>query len=107
MAVRLLSVLKSEYPNRLAERYKLGNADFKDKRYGFEIFNEEYKFRIFEISISLEYPVVIILDEGVADYMDIGSNEINIESDEHLKQVLKEIFTSKKVKSILAKLLTD
>lgn len=86
---------------------KNGNADFKDKRYGFEIFNEEYKFRIFEISISLEYPVVIILDEGVADYMDIGSNEINIESDEHLKQVLKEIFTSKKVKSILAKLLTD
>lgn len=65
MAVRLLGVLKSEYPDRLAERYKLGNADFKNIE-SYELLELIGKKRGMLISggeIDTERAAVMLMDE--------------------------------------------
>lgn len=41
------------------------NAMYFDKRYGFEICTEKYRFRLFELRMTPIYPVEIIVDEGI------------------------------------------
>lgn len=90
------------------------NNLYKSQKYGFEIYNQTYKFRIFEMSLSPLYPISVMIDEGVLeDTQDSLSNCIEkgstntafiIRSDNELLECLKIVFSSKKVKYILYKL---
>ena len=65
MAIRLLDVLKSEYPDRLAERYKLRNADFNSIE-SYELLELIGKKRGMLISggeIDTERAAVMLMDE--------------------------------------------
>lgn len=65
MAIRLLDVLKSEYPDRLAERYKLGNADYNSIE-SYELLELIGKKRGMLISggeIDTERAAVMLMDE--------------------------------------------
>ena len=43
------------------------NNLYKSQKYGFEIYNQTYKFRIFEMSLSPLYPISVMIDEGVLE----------------------------------------
>ena len=54
-------VLQNNDSSALADANEL----YRDQKYGFEIYNSAYKFRVFEMIILPVYPAQIIIDEGV------------------------------------------
>lgn len=91
------------------------NKLYKDLRYGFEIYNTTYKFRVFEMRLSPLYPVTTAIDEGIAEdtlqalqndciEKETTSNQFVIRSDDELISFLRIIFSSKKVRYILYRL---
>lgn len=85
-----------------------------DKRYGFEICTEKYRFRLFELRITPLYPVEIIIDEGICKNIEntLSSIAISMEKFNHFKiideetfcDVLKVILQNKKVRYIISEL---
>jgi len=90
------------------------NAMYFDKRYGFEICTEKYRFRLFELRMTPIYPVEIIVDEGICK--NIGNtlakiaipmekfNHFKISDDETFCSVLQNILQDKKVRYIIGEL---
>ena len=103
-------VLQNDDSNELIDANEL----YSNQKYGFEIYNSTYKFRVFEMVISPVYPVQIIIDEGIANnieeeipmYASKGNaaNHYAINSDNDLLGCLKLVFSSKKVRYLLFKL---
>ena len=76
------------------------NINFRRELYNFEIYNEEYRFRIFTLNYSIEYPVEIIPDEGICK--DMNSSEcISVNDNDALEEIVRNIFSTKKVKLII------
>lgn len=91
------------------------NSFYRPQKYGFEIYNQSYKFRILEINLSPLYPILVSFDEGVLEdtkeelcYCGIKNGEdatqFIIRSDEELIESLRIVLSSKKIKYILYKL---
>ena len=90
------------------------NALYFEKRYGFEICTNKYRFRLFEIQMTPLYPVEIILDEGICK--NIGNtlakisvpmeemNHFMINDEESFCNVLQIILQDKKVRYIIREL---
>lgn len=90
------------------------NIMYFDKRYGFEICTEKYKFRLFELRMTPIYPVEISVDEGICK--NIGNTlakiAIPMEKSNHFKisdeatfcNVLQSILQDKKVRYIIGEL---
>ncbi|WP_373219149.1 TOPRIM nucleotidyl transferase/hydrolase domain-containing protein [Ruminococcus sp. 5_1_39BFAA] len=90
------------------------NAMYFDKRYGFEICTEKYRFRLFELRMTPIYPVEIIVDEGICK--NIGNtlsriaipmekfNRFKISDEDTFCNVLQEILQDKKVRYIIGEL---
>lgn len=91
------------------------NPMYYDKRYGFEICTEKYRFRLFELRMTPVYPIEIIIDEGICK--NIGSalsriaistekfNHFTIIDEEVFCDVLQKILQDKKVHYIISELL--
>ena len=90
------------------------NNMYFDKRYGFEVCTEKYRFRLFELRITPLYPIQISIDEGICK--NIGeaisqiaipmekSNYFEISNEEIFCKVLQFILQDKKVRYIITKL---
>ena len=92
------------------------NDLYKTQCYGFDISNDFYRFRIFEMNLSPLYPVSMFFDEGVLEDSEEMlskqsikrgklSNQYIICSDQDFIASLSAAFTSKKVRYIIGKLL--
>ena len=88
------------------------NSLYMSTRYGFEIFNLEYKFRIFELVLSPSYPISIIPDEDISkELVEEGSRiiinktKISVKSDDELLNSLAQLFSSRKVRFIIQKMI--
>lgn len=87
---------------------------YKSQKYGFEIYNKSYKFRVLEMIVTPVYPIHLIIDEGITENIqdEICScaeksniaNHYLVSSDAQLLDCLRLIFTSKKVRYILYKM---
>lgn len=105
---------KEVLQNNDTDNLKDANELYKSQKYGFEIYNTTYKFRIFEMIVDPIYPVHLIIDEGIvsniADELFQYTKKENIEncylieSDYTLLDCLQLIFSSKKVQFILYKM---
>lgn len=85
-----------------------------DKRYGFEICTEKYRYRLFELRMTPLYPVEIIIDEGICK--NIGNalasiaipmekfNHFKISDEETFCNVLQAVLQDKKVRYIISEL---
>lgn len=90
------------------------NDMYFDKRYGFEICTEKYRFRLFELWITPIYPVEIIVDEGICKNIENTLTRIAIPMDKfnHFKisneemfcNVLQNVLQDKKVRYIISEL---
>lgn len=95
---------------------KDANDLYDDPVYGFEIFNQTYRFRIFDIRLAPVYPVKIHLDEGVQNDIEDEIYEYknqdriygySANNDDEFIEILKAALNSKKVKYIRDQLLKE
>lgn len=84
-----------------------------EKTFGFEICDEKYRYRAFELKMTPVYPVEMRIDEDIYkhirteidDYVSQGDScSIIVENDENFKQVIKRIFSDQKVRYIISEL---
>lgn len=90
------------------------NDMYFDKRYGFEVCTEKYRFRIFELRMTPLYPVEITIDEGICKNIGntLASIAISMEKPNHFKindeetfcNVLQAVLQDKKVRYIISEL---
>lgn len=90
------------------------NVMYFNKRMGFEICTEKYRFRLFELRMTPLYPIEIIVDEGICE--NIGNilariaipidklNHFIISDEETFCDVLQEVLQDKKVHYIISEL---
>lgn len=95
----------------------LENADsfYNVKEYGFAIYNNDYKFKVFDIKISPVYPVEMLIDEGIlknisdeicnyADYNE-KNNCLKIQCESDFCSVLRMILQDKKLHFIIREMI--
>lgn len=83
-------------------------------RYGFEIYNSHYKFRVFEVSITPTYPITLSLDSDIygdeknklSEYCGINEAEgLVISSVEDFTACFEIIINNRKVKYIISRMI--
>ena len=90
------------------------NSMYFDKRYGFEICTEKYRFRLFELRMKLIYPIEIIIDAGICENIKNEldkiaipmekSNQYILVDEECFCNVLQKILQDRKVHYIISEL---
>ena len=80
------------------------NALFLVNKYKFELFNSNYRFRLFVFNYSELFPVSLVVDEGILDDINY-TNGAPISNNTELKSHLKEILSSSKVRTVISKML--
>ena len=80
------------------------NTLYRNIDYKFELYNDEYRFRLFVFHYSEMFPVSLKVDGGILEDVPYD-NETPISSNDELESVLREIFSSKKVRSVVGKML--
>ena len=72
--------------------------------YKFELYNETYRFRVFELIDKRLFPIKIICDADIAEQWGFNDH-INIKNNKDLETVVRQILGSKKVKSVINKMM--
>lgn len=89
---------------------KDANELYVKARYGFEIYNKSYKFRVFELQMEPVYPIELLLDEGIGeevrgflegDQQITDYTKYKVDSDEDFIRYLGIILKSRKVRYIV------
>ncbi len=75
-------------------------------KYKFEIYNSEYRFRLFILNYREMFPVSLNVDEGILEDITY-KNEDPITSNNELENTLKSIFSSSKVRAVVTKMLQN
>jgi len=82
------------------------NALYKITKYKFELYNDEYRFRLFVLNHREMFPISLVVDEGILEDIQY-KNESPISNNDDLKNVLRDIFSSYKVCSVVSKMLQE
>ena len=99
------AVIKIDEDNILEDREDIG-LQYVATGYRFEIYNNDYRFRVFELIDKILFPITIICDSDIADQ--IGKDvKILIGSNQELERVAKEILNSPKVKSVINRMIEN
>lgn len=80
------------------------NILYKQTTYKFELYNSEYRFRLFIFHYREMFPVSLDVDEGILEDIEYKNNSPILSNDE-LTNVIKEIFNSRKVYSVVSRML--
>lgn len=98
--------------NSNIDELKDANELYSQKRFGCELHNHSYRFRLFEMDLPPLYPIDVCVDEGIAfDIKEQYSEEafekyvLQVNNDNEFIELLKSIFSSKKVTYIRARLM--
>ena len=90
---------RKEIEDDLAEKIDI-NEKLKSTLYKFEIYNVQYRFRLFKYEYSELYPNTIIIDENIAH--ELNMEMINeVENDKMLEELLVDIFSTLHVRQII------
>ena len=82
------------------------NALYKITKYKFELYNSEYRFRLFVLNYREMFPISLVVDEGILEDIQY-KNDSPLSSNDDLKDVLRDIFSSYKVCSVVSKMLQE
>ena len=80
------------------------NVLYNLERYKFEIYSEEYRFRIFTLDNRPVFPVFINIDEGICEELQFNRRE-EIASNRELEEMVSSVFNSRKVQTIISRML--
>ena len=105
-----VSAMSSPFYEELLEEELADNKDvnslFQVTKYKFELFNSEYRFRLFVLNHRELFPISLEVDEGILEDTQYR-NGAPILSNDDLKTVLRDIFASFKVRSVVSKMLQE
>ena len=82
------------------------NSLYEITKYKFEIYNAEYRFRLFVLNYSKMFPISLSVDGGILNDVEY-KNCAPISSNDELVEAIKDIFSSNKVISVVTKMLQD
>ena len=92
-----------EKDEELKGKKDLGDQ-YKPQSYKFEIYNDIYRFRVFELIDKILFPIYIICDPDIA--MGMHRDEtIEIDNNKELEDIIRQILNSKKVRSIITRMM--
>ncbi len=80
------------------------NELFNKTSYKFEIYNSEYRFRLFVLNYSELFPVSLVVDEGILKEISYKNNA-PISNNNELESIVREIFSSQKVRTVVSKMI--
>ena len=91
------------------------NELYRKETYGFDIYNDQYKFRILEVTMAPVYPIAVWFDEGVledtlndfpltVERLGDGS-KFSVASDDELMGCFSAAVKGKKVRYIISRML--
>lgn len=83
---------------------KDANALYNKEKYKFEIYNEEYRFRLFVVNYCELFPITLEVDNGILNEIKY-SNNTAINSNDELKHIIRDIFACKKVNTVISKMI--
>ena len=69
-------------------------------KYKFELYNDTFHYRLFTYTYSMFFPNTLDIDDGICEELNL-SHSISINSNEELENYLKDIFSSKSVRTAL------
>ena len=95
-----VEVFESELENK-----KDANMYFSNEEYKFEIYNDEFRFRIFKVNYNILYPISLTIDAGIAKELNNMVSIQLIRSDSALEDLLEKIFNTKKLYTIVSELM--
>ena len=100
--------VESHNVEKIDENFE-GKEDINDfhelELYKFEIYTEKYHFRIFQVVNSIAFPVRIVVDEGIANELQMKSPGYEITSNTEMKNFLQKILGTNKVRNVVNQLL--
>lgn len=80
------------------------NTLYRITKYKFELYNSEYRFRLFVLNYCEMFPLTLTVDEGILE--DIAyKNETPIICNADLENTLRDIFSSFKVRTVISRML--
>lgn len=82
------------------------NTLYKKVKYKFELYNDDYRFRLFVLNYSEMFPISLEVDEGVLEDIQYKNNS-PIANNKELKEALTDIFSSNKVRTVITKMLEN
>ena len=86
-----------------------GKKDINDlynvAMYKFEIYTNEYRFRILEIINSIVFPIRMVLDEGISEELGMDSPAVELSSNDEVYRFLGRVLQSRKVKNVINQML--
>ncbi|MBQ7184305.1 MAG: hypothetical protein IJR97_09990 [Clostridia bacterium] len=89
--------------DELSEKINV-NELYRKTEYKFELFNSKFRFRLFVLNYSKMFPISMIVDEGISEDI-LYKNNAPIYSNDGLEEVLREVFSSSKVKNVISVML--
>lgn len=102
----MATITASTQPNteEILEEDLQGKKDVSDllrnEKYKFEIYNNNYRFRLFLYNYIAIYPNTIIIDENIAK--ELGEDiKVIINNDQELSNLLQAIFSSQRIRRII------
>lgn len=82
------------------------NELYNFQSYKFEIYNEQYRFRVFVLRNRIVFPIQLDVDEGIRSELHLPT-DINIQSNSELKEIVSNIFASHKLGTIVMQMMTE
>ena len=99
-------VLEEEVDEELQNK-KDFNDLYQPTKYKFEIYNTTYRFRVFTLSNSMFFPISFEIDEGFLEEISMfgNKNPIEVSNNAELEDLVKNVFSSKKVRTIVSRMM--
>lgn len=82
------------------------NELYNFQPYKFEIYNEQYRFRVFVLRNRMMFPIQLDVDEGIRSELHLPT-DIKIQSNSDLSEVVSDIFASHKLGTIVAQMMAQ
>lgn len=82
------------------------NELYNFQPYKFEIYNEQYRFRVFVLRNRMMFPIQLDVDEGIRSELNLPV-DIKIQSNSHLTEIVSNIFASHKLGTIVSQMMAE
>lgn len=102
-AIKVLNIVKKTIPQeKNNDNLKDANCFYEQADYKFEIYNEQYKYRVFTLNYKSIFPFIMHLEPDILE-----RNTIEINNIQDVTNILQQILTSSKVKFIIQQMIKN
>lgn len=107
---QMVSSMSSPFYEETLDDELMNKKDINDlyeiTKYKFELFNNDYRFRLFVLNYSVFFPISLDVDSGILGDIQYINNS-PIFSNNELEDTLRSIFSSNKVRTVISKMLQN